>query len=127
MRVAINLASEPFRRDRPLVAGSIAVGVMLVGLLGMLIYLAVGERARAAEAREAIVKTETQLKIMQRERAQVRKCPATAAERGCSRSQRIPERSAHAQGCELDSNFLGSGKGDTAQRAADHCTSADSA
>jgi hypothetical protein len=70
MRVGINLASEPFRRDRPLVAGSIAVGVMLVGLLGMLIYLAVGERARAAEAREAIVKTETQLKIMQRERAQ---------------------------------------------------------
>jgi hypothetical protein len=70
MRVGINLASEPFRRDRPLVAGSIAVGVMLLGLLGMLIYLAVGERARAAEAREALVKTETQLKIMQRERAQ---------------------------------------------------------
>lgn len=70
MRVAINLASEPFRRDRPLIAGSIAVGVMLVGLLGMLIYLAAGERARAAEAREAIAKTETQLKIMQRERTQ---------------------------------------------------------
>jgi hypothetical protein len=69
MRVGINLASEPFRRDRPLVAGSIAVGVMLLGLLGMLIYLAVGERARAAEAREALVKTETQLKIMQRERS----------------------------------------------------------
>jgi type IV pilus assembly protein PilN len=70
MRIGINLASEPFRRDRPLIAGSIAVGVMLVGLLGMLIYLAAGERARAAEAREAIGKTETQLKIMQRERAQ---------------------------------------------------------
>ncbi len=53
MRVGINLASEPFRRDRPLVVGSVAVGVMLVGLLGMLIYLAAGERARAAEARES--------------------------------------------------------------------------
>ena len=73
MRVGINLASEPFRRDRPLIAGSIAVGVMLAGLLVMLIYLAIGERARAAEAREALVKTETQLKIMQREHAQFEK------------------------------------------------------
>jgi hypothetical protein len=71
MRVGINLASEPFRRDRPLVAGSIAVGVMLVGLLGMLIYLAAGERARAAEARESLLKTERQLRIMQRERSQI--------------------------------------------------------
>lgn len=71
MRVGINLASEPFRRDRPLVVGSIAVGVMLVGLLGMLIYLAAGERARAAEARESLLKTERQLRIMQRERSQI--------------------------------------------------------
>jgi len=45
------------------------VGVMLAGLLGMLIYLAMGERGRAAEAREAIAKTETQLKLIQRERS----------------------------------------------------------
>jgi hypothetical protein len=69
MRLGINLASEPFRRDRPLIVGSVAVGVMLVGLLGMLIYLAAGERARSAEAREAIGKTEAQLKTIQRERA----------------------------------------------------------
>jgi type IV pilus assembly protein PilN len=68
MRIGINLASEPFRRDRPLIAGSIAVGVMLAGLLVMLVYLAMGERARAAEAREAIGKTETQLKLIERER-----------------------------------------------------------
>lgn len=71
MRIGINLASEPFRRDRPLIAGSVAVGVMLIGLLGMLIYLASGERARAAEAREAIAKTETQLRLMQRDRSQM--------------------------------------------------------
>ena len=46
MRVAINLASEPFRRDRPLIAGSVAVGLLLVGLLVMLSYLAMSERAR---------------------------------------------------------------------------------
>jgi hypothetical protein len=69
MRVPINLASEPFRRDRPLIAGSIAVGVMLLGLLGVLIYLAAAERARAAEARDAIAKTEAQLKAVGKGRA----------------------------------------------------------
>ena len=71
MRLPINLASEPFRRDRPLVVGSITVGIMLVGLLGMLIYLAAGERARAAEAREAIARTEKQMQTVQREKARL--------------------------------------------------------
>ena len=71
MRLPINLASEPFRRDRPLVVGSITVGIMLVGLLGMLVYLAAGERARAAEAREAIARTEKQMQTAQREKAQL--------------------------------------------------------
>jgi hypothetical protein len=71
MRVAINLASEPFRRDRPLIAGSVAVGLLLVGLLVMLSYLAMSERARAAEARAAISKTEAQLASMAKERARL--------------------------------------------------------
>lgn len=69
MRIPINLASEPFRRDRPLVAGSVAVGVLLLGLLAMLISLAAGERARAAEARNAITKTDAELKKAARDRA----------------------------------------------------------
>jgi len=69
MRIPINLASEPFRRDRPLIAGSVAVGGMLLGLLGMLVHLAAGERAPAAEAREAIGKTEVQLKKVAKERS----------------------------------------------------------
>src|SRR5688500_714317 len=68
MRIAINLASEPFRRDRPLIAGSVAVGVLLVGLLGMLSYLALAERARASEARTAIRSTEAQLSALATER-----------------------------------------------------------
>jgi hypothetical protein len=71
MRIPVNLASEPFRRDRPLVVGSIAVGVMLLGLLGMLVYLAAGERARAAEAREAIARTEKQMQTVQREKGRL--------------------------------------------------------
>ena len=71
MTIGINLASEPFRRDRPLVAASAAVGVMLLGLLGMLIYLAASERERAAEAREAIARAEKQLTTMAQERARL--------------------------------------------------------
>lgn len=71
MRVNINLASEPFRRDRPLIAGSIAVGALLVGLLGVLIFLALSERARAAEARTAIARTQQQLDALARERSRL--------------------------------------------------------
>jgi hypothetical protein len=71
MRVPINLASEPFRRDRPLIAGSIAVGVMLLGLLVMLVSLAMGERDRAAEAREAIAGVDKQLQTLARERSRL--------------------------------------------------------
>lgn len=71
MKMGINLASEPFRRDRPLIAGSVAVAVMLVGLLGMLIYLAAAERARAAEARQEIAQTEKQLQRIEAERVRL--------------------------------------------------------
>jgi hypothetical protein len=54
-----------------LIAGSVGVGILLVGLLGMLTYLAVAERARAAEARAAISKTEAQLKALTSERTRL--------------------------------------------------------
>lgn len=62
MRMQINLASEPFRRDRPLIVASSVVGVLLLGLLVLLISLAVGERARAAEAREETARLERQMR-----------------------------------------------------------------
>jgi type IV pilus assembly protein PilN len=71
MKVPINLASEPFRRDRPLIAGSVAVGLLLIGMLGVLSYLAASERARAAEARAAISRTESQLSALAKERARL--------------------------------------------------------
>ena len=71
MRVPINLASEPFRRDRPMIAASVAVGALLVGLLFMLIFLAKAERDRARESRQSIARTETQLKTIAQERARL--------------------------------------------------------
>ena len=41
-RYSINLASEPFRRDRPLLAASVALGVILMGLAAWL------DRSRAS-------------------------------------------------------------------------------
>ena len=69
MRVAINLASEPFRRDRPLVAAFVAVGVMLVGLLGMLIYLAVGRAGPRGRSARGNRQNRNPVEDMQRERA----------------------------------------------------------
>lgn len=67
MRIPVNLASDPFRRDRPMIVASVAVGVLLTGLLGMLIYLAIGERDRAAEARRSMAQIQTQLDTISRE------------------------------------------------------------
>ena len=56
MRVQINLASEPFRRDRPILFASAACAVVLVALLGVLVFLIVSERGRQTESRTAVAK-----------------------------------------------------------------------
>ena len=71
MKIHINLASEPFRRDRPMIVASVAVGAMLSVLFGVLIYLALAERDRAAEARETIARMQNQLAQMSREEARL--------------------------------------------------------
>ena len=71
MRIPINLATEPFRRDRPMVVGSVIVGLLLAGLLGLLIFIAAGERDRAKEARDTITRIETQLRTMSQEQARL--------------------------------------------------------
>jgi type IV pilus assembly protein PilN len=64
MRIPANLASEPFRRDRPMVVGSAVVGVLLAGLLVMLTFLALGERDRASESRQILERMEKQVATM---------------------------------------------------------------
>lgn len=53
-RYSINLASEPFRRDRPMLAASVVLGVILIGLAGLLGWMAFQERGRLAETRDAV-------------------------------------------------------------------------
>lgn len=64
VRVAVNLASEPFRRDRPILVASAAVAVLLLGALVMLVSLAVFERGEAAQTRLAIGHIEDQLRTL---------------------------------------------------------------
>ena len=71
MRVPINLASQPFRRDRPMLIATAACAVALLGLLGVLIFLIVGERASASDSRIAVQKLNNQLRGINAEQAKL--------------------------------------------------------
>ena len=71
MRAPINLASEPFRRDRPMIIASAAVAALLAGVLVMLVSLAASERARAKDSREMIARLQSQLRVMGAEQAKL--------------------------------------------------------
>jgi type IV pilus assembly protein PilN len=54
MKISINLASQPFRRDRPMVVASITVGLLLLGTLGALITLARADNEQLADIRKEV-------------------------------------------------------------------------
>ncbi len=54
LRVPINLASEPFRRDRPMLVGSVALALVLSLLLVYQVVDIVSERHQAADILIAI-------------------------------------------------------------------------
>jgi Tfp pilus assembly protein PilN len=71
MRIPINLASEPFRRDRPMLVASGACAAALVGLLGLLVFLIFASRARARDNREGVAQLTAQLNAITLEQVQV--------------------------------------------------------
>ena len=64
LRIPINLASEPFRRDRPLLVGSAALAVVLSLLLIFQVVTIISERRQAADIRVAIDRQNTRLRAM---------------------------------------------------------------
>jgi type IV pilus assembly protein PilN len=62
LRVPLNLASEPFRRDRPLLVGSAVLAVALTLLLIYQVLTIVSERRQAADIRIAIDRQSAQLR-----------------------------------------------------------------
>jgi Tfp pilus assembly protein PilN len=71
MRVPINLASEPFRRDRPMLVGSAVCAVLLAGLLVLQIFLIRGSREEARDARMGVAQLSQQLAAVSAEQAKM--------------------------------------------------------
>lgn len=71
VRIPVNLASEPFGRDRPFIVTSTALAVLLAGLLGVLVFLGVRERGQAADTRRDINRLSAQLRTVQTEQARI--------------------------------------------------------
>jgi hypothetical protein len=61
LRVPVNLASEPFRRDRPVMIGSAALAVVLTLVLIYQVFAILSERHQAADIRVAIARESDQL------------------------------------------------------------------
>ena len=70
-RVPINLSSEPFRKDRPILVASALCAVLLTGLLGVLVFLIVSERSQMKQTRVAVENFRNQLTRMSAEQARL--------------------------------------------------------
>jgi type IV pilus assembly protein PilN len=71
LRVPINLASDPFRRDRPVLVGSAALAVLLSLLFIYLVFDIVSERHEAADIRIAIARQNTRLQAIAAQQARL--------------------------------------------------------
>jgi Tfp pilus assembly protein PilN len=61
MKLSINLASQPFRRDRPVILAGVTLSLLLIGTLGVLISLALTDRAQLADTRRNIERLNRQI------------------------------------------------------------------
>ena len=71
MKIGINLATQPFSRDRPVLVASGILAGLLVVLLAGLIYLGVNEKGELADARHNVDLLERKLKTVGTEQAQL--------------------------------------------------------
>ncbi len=71
MNISINLSSQPFRRDRPILIASAVAGVLLLGLLGLLVSLNLTERSRLVTTQRDIDKLDRQLRVIATEQAKL--------------------------------------------------------
>jgi Tfp pilus assembly protein PilN len=71
MKIPINLASQPFRRDRAMLAASIAVTVLLLCTLGVLVSLALADRAQMADVRADIARLNARIREVNTEQTRL--------------------------------------------------------
>src|SRR5947209_5594684 len=82
MRIPVNLASEPFRRDRPAIVATTVCAIVLTGILAVMSYLIVSERRQMKAARADVARLSAEVQNIareQRELDQVLQQPANAA------------------------------------------------
>ncbi len=70
MKIPINLASQPFRRDRAMLVASAAVSLALMLTLGLLIYLAMLDRVQLADLRKDIAHLNQQIRAVTAQESQ---------------------------------------------------------
>jgi type IV pilus assembly protein PilN len=61
MKISVNLASQPFRRDRPMIVASVALSLVLVGTLALLVMLARADNEQLADIRKEVSGLRTQV------------------------------------------------------------------
>lgn len=71
MRIPINLASQPFRRDRAVLIASSAVAVLLVGLLAVLVSLSVTESGQLADTHKDIARLQARVRALDVEQSRL--------------------------------------------------------
>lgn len=69
MRIPVNLASQPFRRDRAVLVASGAVALALALLLVFLISLNSSQSGQAADTRKQIARLDRQIRLVQTEQS----------------------------------------------------------
>ncbi|PWU03738.1 MAG: hypothetical protein C5B51_18355 [Terriglobia bacterium] len=69
MKIPINLASQPFRRDRAMLVASIAVSLALVATLGGLISLILMDRSQLADVRHDVEQLNRQIRKVAQDQA----------------------------------------------------------
>jgi type IV pilus assembly protein PilN len=69
MKIPINLASQPFRRDRAMLVASVAVGILLVACLSALITLANADSAQLADVRKEVAQLRSQIAAAAKQQA----------------------------------------------------------
>jgi len=69
MNIPINLASQPFRRDRAMFAGSAVAGAGLIALLVFLLSVNSLQSGKVAETRQAIARLQSQIRSLSAQQA----------------------------------------------------------
>jgi hypothetical protein len=71
VRIPLNLASEPFRKDRPILVASAVTALLLLAVLAMQVRIIASERDAARESREMMAVIEQQLRAANAEQAKL--------------------------------------------------------